>query len=604
MRKKITARTLSAVLGLGLILTLTLSLPGCSSGSDDEELLPVVEAPANVRATAYAGVTRITWGPAKNATAYDIYRQPVYESNAADAQAQNMKDYGLKLTRISVLAGDESGLLYDDIVSFDNILQNGRKYIYTVVSCAGGTGWKNSSGRAAVKALIPAEGDRLETPANVSVKQFVSLANADYVQVTWDATPGRLYTVSYRYGTAEGFSAPGAALIHNLSPKGSKGSIVYPLLAGNNSIQIQAALQGHNNYYYAPGEPVKTPAAFLPQTFTWPADPGFSGVRVSDSLGGGATDTVRLAWNCDTGVSGYEIYRAVIENGVFSSADWSAVDISSKTVDGGKWTVYDSDGLKPERDYTYMIIGKNAAGMKTLPDTTRTAAVAAVPFAPPVLTAAAVNAGSASPSINLSWSPVAGISYTLRRAEITYAPDSGAPPNSSKILSIGEFGEIASVPAGNISSGTQTVSDTTVTPRHSYRYEVVARKDSLASTPGYCDTDFDPFNPFINISMAITQARTPTVRFTAGRVNGSGIGGYYKQELVIEVWRRQGGEGVFTKAGSVTVAPAAALPVIPAFPDSGPLTPGAVYYYKMIVKDGERELINLSSSAAASITVR
>ncbi|MDR1931792.1 MAG: hypothetical protein LBQ57_03105 [Spirochaetales bacterium] len=606
-------------------LILVLSLAGCDGliSSEMETItdLPTVEAPTGLTAVAYSGVNRISWNVSPNALGYQIYRTAVYESNAPTAQQENALDYGARVGIVTHLS--TTGYLYfDDIVTVDgNVLQNGRTYTYTVVAfnngaVAGDPVWRKSSAKITVKAIVAALGTKIDTPTGIDVKQFVGFPPAgptDYVLVTWPAVPGRTYTVSYNYGRTSAPDSSSSALTSNLSPDGTKGAIIYPLLSGYNSITVSAQLRGTNNYYYFPSDKAVIAARFDPQIFEWPNPPNFSAGRVSNSLTGTGGNVIQLTWDVDPKVSDYAVYRADFITGGTFSGDWNAVNIAAKTVDptSGQWLALDTE-VSPEKDYTYIIIGINSLGVKTLPDISLyTDNVNSVTLSAPDFSSGVIDEYTGSPKIQLGWTSAAGVSYVLSRAAITYRPTAGSL-DTSDIISVGAFTPVATISATTL-AGSQTVTDTGVAARKSYRYRLVATKGAVTSEPKYLDVNETPFNAFVNIGMGTPTetSRTgtyATYRFTFSPAASSSVGGstlthYYGNATTVKLYSRLASEKT---ADYVQVGGSSNAILIPATSDGSTpggtfttdtITLGSAYVYKIVVTAADgTELVNLGTT--------
>jgi hypothetical protein len=593
-----------------MAVVLVVGFFGCDSSVEVKDIteMPTVEAPGNLRVTAYPGVNRVTWNASANALNYDVYRY-----------AGKGNEIGVKLTTVTLTPSPVT-LHYDDVVAFNNILHDKETYTYTVVAngryaaAARLTDWKSSSASASVRATIPELGAEIpEAPSKLNIKQFVGVDNTDYIQVSWNATPGRSYTVSYNYGSNPGVSpaTTPTALISNLTPSGSIGSVIYPLLPGNNSIQIKTKLQNvgtQENYYYLPSEYVQ-PAAFDARIFTWPNNPGFAAARIANSLSGTA-NIIQLSWNVDSAVSGYEVYKAVTRNiTTLVSTDWTLLAATAgKMTDGTNWYWFINDTeVEPDKEYTYLLIGKNAAGAKTLPKTTSyviTGAVSAVSLSVTGLQSIVVDENTATPKIALTWNLEAGVSYTIKRAELTYSED-------GTLINPTVFTDVATMPAAgpaatNLASGAWRYVDENVAPRKSYRYEVVATKGSIVSDPAYVDEGNKPFNPHANISLSGPTRpvnRSPaTFSLTLGKQ-------YFGKELNVELSKIK-----LNGATADTYSPVTTFTIPATSNGSAPTgtfnynevltnVSNGVYKYKIIVTDKDSGLVLKNSSATTECDV-
>jgi hypothetical protein len=607
MRKTLTG----SIFVTALILVLTLA--GCDGlVSNETEYLDngetfTLEAPANLQAAAYSGVNRISWGAVPNAASYDIYRT----EQVTDA------GYGIKLGTRTV--SSSNNLYWDDVVSTatsaENTLRNGRQYTYTVVanstiadSTTSVPVWKPSSAGVTVTAKVDPIGTQEPAPAGLAVKPFVA-SNTDYVLVTWDAVPGRAYTVNYNWGPNPETAPPGSpsAVTTITSPIGSKGSVVAPLFSGNNSITVSAQLTGTNNYFYIPSEKALKAANFEPQTFAWPGSytVNFSASRVVNTLTG-TGNIVQLTWANNSNIAGFKVYRADWNGstGTFTG-DWEEVT-ATQTLNPGstQWITFDNNA-SVDKDYAYILIGINAAGKQTPPtSTTYIATVNDVTLASPAgFSAAVVDGATASPKIDISWTPVAGVTYTLRRALVTYNFSAGAPsPAVTNITSItydaAPVTTVTATPAA-IAAGTQRIRQegAAISVRQSYRYELVAEKAGLKSNPVYTDVNADPFNRLTNVSLSNTSFNPASPELTL--VIGSGSYGNYYQtnQVLVEIWKRKDTDTDYTKVGGSDIqipSNAIAGTTVPGFHDS--LTSGGNYYYKIVTKDSSGELYNLGTT--------
>ena len=205
---------------IALVILLAFCMLGCEDDDDAVSSAPKnvpAGAPSNVKAVVFQGGIQVTWDPSVNAQSYDVYRRTV-GGTGADAESRFIGQI-IVATGTDLNQTNRGGLTYNDVVSFNNQLENGWQYEYTIVA----NGRQSLSGRFAVFPLdpdeytmsaaaksnrvtanIPAQGSKLATP-RASMTRITTWPiggtgdETDSFQVTWERVPGARYQVGYGY---------------------------------------------------------------------------------------------------------------------------------------------------------------------------------------------------------------------------------------------------------------------------------------------------------------------------------------------------------------------------------------------------------------------
>jgi hypothetical protein len=171
------------------VLLLAMFLAGCTIPSDinftSSESYPGIEGVENVQAKVYPRAIQVSWGVAKDAKFYDVYRREYTDGEA-----------GLNL----LLQKDLENGYYNDIVGFNTRydLKANCEYEYTIVAKSGKSIDNSDISQTVLNALaksprvqpkdLPAQGLPLELkPEDISVQVFEDFGytNGGNVLVSW-----------------------------------------------------------------------------------------------------------------------------------------------------------------------------------------------------------------------------------------------------------------------------------------------------------------------------------------------------------------------------------------------------------------------------------
>jgi hypothetical protein len=217
---------------------------------------------------------------------------------------------------------------------------------------------------------------------------------------------------------------------------------------------------------------------------------------------------------------------------------------------------------------------------------------------------------TATPKISLTWDREIGVTYTLKRATLTYTEENATLINPIPADFAPVQGVTILVATTHINAGTWEVVDGTVEARKSYRYEVVATKGSLTSDPAYEDVENGPFSlaTYIDLSSSSSYisgaaGSTQTVTFT---FTPSG-GGYYGHNLIVELWKRKLGATAYdyvfvgrkTLAGTTT----GSTPTAATLDEDVTAADNGSYNYKIVVRDKANDGVILENNSSATTDI-
>jgi hypothetical protein len=655
-------KLLLGITGVSLLLIFVLVSCGESGTADvtSKVELQTLAAPTNVKATAFGktGVIHVTWEPVVNAKAYDVYRKSAAPANQG---GETLFVYKATVNAAATTNGGYVG--YEDIISTTNEFKPDVTYTYKIVAISDWSSYnkttaatdrwnptadlalQNSSANSnSVKFAAPSTdpkkapkdplspvGTKLDTPEITldTVKAYGTTTVDEFLQVSWDVSPGVKYIVYYSYGSDDLIIKTNFYNQPAIVAGQTKAVSRFPLINGKTNVQLVA----QQNI------PTTTPPTIPYYQDSDPAVKNYEGAKTilpNSSFGFTATPAdhmVALVWTDYPGAV-YTVKRFTGKTAGYATGggyifdDWT--DITDKinavkTVT--QWNAYDKDLNDQDQGYVYMLIA-TLGDAQSIPVT----AEAGRPISAPDLATSSSALGWNSEKkeyngIQLAWTPKLGQTYKLYRKAV-----------ACDINDAGTTVTIIGPKTGTWEEGWTEVTGFSAVPNNdgakyavidkpqikdAYRYKLEATEGSLKAE-SYFDVKAAPYLNVVNIGVIPSNipAVTPNTaaETTAGWTPTKDRGAAYtigltlnttiqtKDEIkvlvgsdTVEIYRAKTSssgteEGPYQKVTFDQVAFLAEKEVI-----DKALEPG-YYKYKAVVVSGTTQIRNLSPNTTAVAT--
>jgi hypothetical protein len=588
---------------------LILAFTGCQNPASDGDTYTSVRDTKSytigtpvLTVKSYQGVNRVSWLPVSDAKKYDLIRQ-----DNSDGTVKILLAGVVNPASTSAKAPDTI-FTYDDIVSVNNLLINGRRYTYKVIAysgysindAAGTTGYTdllnagssaagefvdpipNTEASAAVTANIPdSRTFKVEPPKEadiqVSVRSAIDFAQ-EYLDVRFQANPVYGYKIFYRLGDITQIAPNGivggstgyqAVYIPDVLTGANEtvtGLVSFPLVAGKNTLQIEAFFLGADkdgvryanttgttpafveNIYYEKAPPVSKVVETSRTVYYPTIDPSFkvSGTYFTGNSPSTTGDpivnnAVRLSWKNVPEAASYEVYKlatfgvnsppaaGVVNNSLtVANGEWTSLDISGRkyskivtsyvydsngniqTTSGEDlWTVVDT-AVETGKTYHYIFVVKSDTG-SSLPLLNSILVTGAELISSEKFSASVIWNESEGTYVRLDWTPILDAIYTLTRQEISFDPVFNSGILQTKAAGQGWFtvvGEPVPVSYNSSSAGIGLAMYARDVPDafKSYRYELTAEKDGVKYKPVYNYINNEPFNNIVDATVAANRS--------------------------------------------------------------------------------------------------
>jgi hypothetical protein len=567
----------------------------------------------DVNGKAYPGVNRVTWLPVSDAKAYDLIRK--------DNSDGSVKILVRNKTGIPTSLTDK--FYYDDVVADDNQLLNDHTYTYTVIAYsglsfngrsytlgtpAGGTNpVPNTKASVDITANIPSpigENAYVITPPKaekivLTTTKSIDKPEEEFLDIRWPAIPTFGYRVKYTLGDAK---ALGTGNIGNITASLSQtyipdlltgedanvfGHIRFPLIAGTNTVQIEAffltgdrsSIPAIENDYYLKGAPVDVPAKFDRQVYVPTVNPGFDVAQYND--GTNPQNGAVLTWTNVPEATGYSVYKlgvlyALTAGGtlatntaiVLNDGVWTALDISKAVRDGDDWSLTDT-AVEYGKKYTYLFVVNygEKSSLPVLSDIT-TSVIEGQTFEAPALASRFINTSTVDANqVELYWEARPGETYLVTRQEISFDPEYNTYAELTDAVSDGEFTIVGSPKNFTASTeyhvaGLYVQLDDKPDYFKSYRYELRAQKGGLTSKPTTKFVYEGPYNKITNLTLTTaTTSNTPAIDYTEKTIGVTVASGAYAGHFgtnMVKLFRKAtsttGGDTDYTAIKTFTAA--------------------------------------------------
>jgi hypothetical protein len=426
-----------------VICALLFAFISCSEPvSQINTLMNKLDAPANLKADVYDGVIITRWDLGVNARKYDVYRR----------DAKNKVSVTEKLNK----DGPVETLYYIDWVGWDNQLQDGIEYEYTIVALSEKTNY-DTGGEGGADMIVQNSASKVRAKAKVPASLTVALAEADvtlttsgdFLIVSFPNAANLKYTVAYTFGQTETIVREFAKGTDALGDWYYPRRVAkFPILGGTNAITVNA---GFGTDYYTETASVFKVTDALTAGETPLAKPVLTASRLEGK--------VKLSWGDVTGATEYKIYKVEISGnasnpnafstydwdddddedtpdvtvigteGITVTGDWTAVTAKAD-LSGSTWTAYDPL-TKDTGYYMYAIVAKGTNA------SSKAAFATAEEYEIPAITTLAVKDGKDAKNKKITWNvPDTTVTYTLTYAEVKHPDgDKDALDNAYEVVS-------------------------------------------------------------------------------------------------------------------------------------------------------------------------
>jgi len=310
----------------------------------------------------------ITWSPVINANKYRIYRyDPTQKVTVEVEDGIN----GAQVTKTYML----------DWVSWDNQLQDGTKYEYTIVSVSsestsegginGSLPVQNGSTKTTITAKIPAS---LSAPVSADDIDYELIEDSILVKVK-NTKPNYGYSIGYVFGTQEIVRAFDTSVTAPTEWFNPVKTARFFTIGGESSILVSAAYGGPSGYYNNTRANVSKP--LTGQTL-------YEGAEITlftATWAGDGEPTVNFSWS-GTGES-YEIYKAIIDKDASDGYGVGSLGTNPRITVKNDWAPVTTDPAELGKDdssatesvdsiafddwWIYAIVAKDADGNRSLP---------------------------------------------------------------------------------------------------------------------------------------------------------------------------------------------------------------------------------------------
>jgi len=485
---------------LGIAVITLLFIAGCSFdiSSTNKEELNALPGPSGLTAnTAYDGVVILTWNVVPNAYGYKIIRyDPV--------------------TKVSIVCTQSTfGLYFFDWVSWDNQMENGRSYEYTVISQsflssegtdnAGGQVVQNGSSSVSAKPKIPeafvpalAEADVSLIDNNENGLLYVKIKNI----------PNLNYEVAYTYGENQTIVRD----LENLNASNIYGEwfdpykvMTYPIVGGVNTVTVKATFIGGTGYYSGTSAPISKKTASLTGNL-YVSEPSFLSAGTN-------LNYISLSWDDVSDAAKYYIYRAEVSASTSSAivsstwsgyeyttikvlSDWTAVTATQDLINT-TWSAFDPV-TAVDKYYIYAIVAEGNNGAKSRP---RFAVAQPLSVSAPALTINHKDNNVNNKEIQLIWNAESNTTYKLQYAEVVSTVE-GQEANSSNYRVVGDYSDIPLTAANYLQAGTGVANKNDLTVGKNYIFKITATRGGVTSNPAVEFLTSGPFQTTVNFILS------------------------------------------------------------------------------------------------------
>ena len=458
------------LLGIAVICALLFAFISCSEPvSQINTLINKLDAPANLKADVYDGVIITRWDLGVNTRKYDVYRR----------DAKNKVSVTEKINKAPVTT-----LYYIDWVGWDNQLENGVEYEYTVVALSEKTNY-DTGGQGGADMIVQNAASKVKAKAKIPASLTVALADTDvtlttsgdFLIVSFPNAANLKYTVGYTFGQTETIVREFAESTDALGTWYYPRRVAkFPILGGKNAVTVNA---GFGTDYYTDTASVFKVTDELTAAQAELETPWLSADRKEGR--------VKLSWKDVAGATSYVVYKAEISRktegydnpnaslpfdydyyydddndpltpdvkgtatspgtvGITVISDWSTVDITKKDLAGTSWTAYDPL-TKDTGYYIYAIVAKGTNA------SSKAAFATAKEYEIPAITGFEIHDGKDAKNKKVVWNvPDTTVTYKLTYAEVKKASGEGNATDSDYELA-GDYTTVTVTPATNFVKG-------------------------------------------------------------------------------------------------------------------------------------------------------
>jgi len=324
-------------------------------------MVPPLLAPVLYNLYSYNKLVQFSWNGITGASSYNVQRATVS---------------GGPYTTIASVANAPSFEYYTD-----TSVSNGTTYYY-VVSAVNSTSQSPNSAQVSATPEPPPP----LAPSNLAI---YTVGNAN-VELMWNANPWASTFNSYNVERATVSGGPYTMI-------GSTGNLWY----NDNSVS------NDTTYYYVVS--AVNPSGISPNSTQVNATPQLPLLPPStpSSLSASAGNAqVVLSWGASTGASSYNVKRAAVSGGSYT------------TIGSSGGTYYIDNSVSNGTTYYYVVSGINSAGQSS-----NSAQVSVMPVPPPPAVPTSLSASAGNAQVTLTWNASTGAtSYNVKRATVSGGP--------------------------------------------------------------------------------------------------------------------------------------------------------------------------------------
>jgi hypothetical protein len=575
----------SLLLGLAALLTFAISFSGCDNPINTETIMdsPLVKlADPVVRVMSYEGFNVVSWSPVPDAKSYDVWR--------LDMESKTQ----VHLHGTTTAAGDLSYV--DDVSNPGNPtagsttsvtpLVNEREYEYTVIAIPTGI---NTTGvttpLSAKENIYSGKGSSELVAAQVPDRMTYKVAKVSNLQtkvvdgklsVSFKLPENAVAAVTYTYDTTPtGAAGLGGDMDSNFTATTDAGYLYpngytqsdFPVIGGKATVVVQTSYSpttsSASSYYDVDTPDTKTFDVDKYEIgLLWPSSASINAVYLPnttaiDSSSYLPSGTVRLSFPGIVGATEfgvtYKVYKAevgTLGTKYATTAEWKVVEGTQviSPVSGVVTIDETSTAWAGTNKVKYMVIAETMNEDKK---------VQSKPIIGDLTSAIALTSSSLSANVvdvtgrkvNLSWTEEPGVKYVLYRALINEAEQ-----ETSSYESIFDSTATASN-GGTLVNNDRIFIDTLPKYRQSYKYRLVAEKDTIKSE---ATTKIDTA-PFSKTLVAPSTGITAGLSANASSINVYGIQvnvditGGYTDDLTAHVYKRvSSAPTLWSDAGTIT----------------------------------------------------